>query len=169
MSIRINKLWHVPAYCLTVGVASYYIMILLTSTFALVTSPDGSLSVNTTLHTVFSFLLFALTLIIGTFLFRKHSRLELFLSASTLVIPLLALQLIQFIAIDSTLATQLGLLLAYLTEWSRCISQFISITTGSLWTGAFATCFCPYLFVLFGANRSMNSPNPSPIDNFYPR
>lgn len=153
MSIRINKLWQVPAFFLAVGVIGYYIMVLLTSIFALITSPDGTFSVNTTLRAVFSFLLFAFILILGALLFHKHSRLELFLSASTIVIPLLILQLIQFIANGGALATKLGLLLTYLTEWSRCISQFIPKITGSLWAGAFTACFCPYLLILFGKKR----------------
>lgn len=149
MKIRIGQLWKVPVYCAAAGYVGFYLFVYALSAFAVEILPDGSAVTNTVLSSLFSFLVFALSLLIGYFLFRTVTKKELCLSASIAAVLLLGLHLF-CLSGSSPLVTQAGLILAYVTEWSRFISHSCYLLTGSDWLDALVSCLAPYLFVLFG-------------------
>lgn len=150
MKVRIGQLWKVPVYCAAAGYIGFYLLVYALSAFAVEIQPDGSAVTNTVLSSLFSFLIFALSLLIGYFFFRTMTKKEVFWSASIGAVLLLGLHLFS-LAGSSPLVTQAGLFLAYVTEWSRFISHGCYLLTGSDWLDALVSCLSPYLFVLFGS------------------
>lgn len=150
MKPRISQLWKVPVFCAAAGYLGLYLLVYAYSALAVTVHPDGTATINDLVANLLMAALFLITLAIGYFLFRKLTKVEILLSAGITSLVLLILQCIQLFFTGSTLDLKLGMLLVYLTEWSRIISQLCYLITKNAWVGAFVVCLAPFVFVPFG-------------------
>lgn len=134
MKTRISRLWKVPVFCLAAGFLSFYANVFLVSRFAVVQLPDGSLTANPTLTTLFSALFLILSLVLGNHLLRNMTPKERFLSALIQVVFLL-------VSLPS------AMLSTYATEWSRLIDRIVFAMTDNIYLTAILSCFAPLLLV----------------------
>lgn len=120
---------------------------------AIVTLPDGVISIDLTRQVIVYGIVFLAALSVGAVVLRSMTRKEIALSATIIAAFQLALVAIELAAGGMT--GPLGTALWYLTqssEWSHFLSQLLLKFGGTdlLWDGAFLDSLAPYLFVFFG-------------------
>lgn len=156
-----KTLWQVPKICLIGGIVAHFSMIWLFGRFALVTLPDGTLTVSWIRQMIIYGLFFLAVLLVGGLAFlRKLTRREIFCSASVVVIYGSVLLFVQWALGLTTGVGAVVLLRLWLPmEWSDFISPLIAEgiaraghveNSVNLWIGAAIQLFVPYLFILFG-------------------
>ncbi|MBU5626435.1 hypothetical protein KQI82_05800 [Oscillibacter sp. MSJ-2] len=151
--MRKHTLWRVPAYCAAAGVVSRQLIIRWLGRLAVVTLPDGVVSIDLTRQLIVYGIVFLAALSVGAMILRSMTRKEIALSATIIVAFQLALAAFELAAGGMT--ESLGTALWYLSqssEWSHFLSQLLFKAGGMdfLWAGVFLDGLAPYLFILFG-------------------
>ena len=155
MTVRKNTLWKVPIFCIITGFISSYLSTFLTSKFAIAILSDGSVTIDNTRSFIIQGIIFLLVLVIGGFLvFRNMSKIEIFFSASIVVIFQIALIFIQLIFNITTGPGAIFFLNIYqLTEWSNVVTEMLCKVINNGWMCSFISSLTPYLFIPFGKNQ----------------
>lgn len=151
-----KSIWKVPLYCITAGLVSWYAIVRVLGRFAVVTLPDGTITVDHTRSMIVYGAVFIAALLIGGLVFfRRMTKKEIFLSASIVVAFDLAATLIQWaFGLTTGPGAVVFLYIDQCFEWSGIISQLVFAASDSVWAGAFAETLVPYLFILFGRKQA---------------
>lgn len=152
MSIRINTLWKVPAFCVVAGFFTYSMAFYGLRKLAIVSLPDGSVAMDDTRVLLLYGALFVGTVLLGGLVFFRHmTRKELLLSASIVALYRVVLLLVQWSLRDTAGPSTIWML--YLLrpfEWCSFLSQVGFMVRNAHWISIILEVLSPYLFVSFG-------------------
>ena len=142
---RLN-LWKVPAYGMLSGFMCHLLLVYVLGRLAIVTLPDGSITVDNGRWMLLSAILFVIVLAVGWVLFRALPRRELLVSASILV----GLNVL-FGVLSAATNGSFGFFWYSLSEWDSIVSQLLHAAGMNMWASTIITWLLPpYIFVLFG-------------------
>ena len=156
MTVRKNTLWKVPIFCIITGFISFYLSVFLMSKFAIAILSDGSVTIDDTRSFIIQGIIFLLVLVIGGFLvFRNMSKIEIFFSASIVVIFQIALIFIQLIFNITTGpgAIYFFYIINLINVWSNAVTEILCKVINNVWICSFISSLTPYLFIPFGKNQ----------------
>jgi hypothetical protein len=137
--------WKVPLYCMLASWICFQLEIRFLGQLAIITLPDGSISMDNTRWMILSgVLLLAVVLIGGLVFFRRMTRREIFFSASVMVALNIVLGLISY------KQSMVGFYWSELTEWNSIISEVLYRLNLHAWLIEVICWLPPYIFVPFG-------------------
>ena len=132
---RLN-LWKVPAYGMLSGFMCHLLLVYVLGRLAIVTLPDGSITVDNGRWMLLSAILFVIVLAVGWVL----------VSASILV----GLNVL-FGVLSAATNGSFGFFWYSLSEWDSIVSQLLNAAGVNMWASTIITWLLPpYIFVLFG-------------------
>ncbi|MDD3164395.1 MAG: hypothetical protein PHS97_00895 [Oscillospiraceae bacterium] len=139
-----NGWWKIPAYCLVAGFVCFWLMVRVLGRFAMVTLPDGVITINSAISIVLSLIEFVAAVLIGGVWFcRKMTRRALLASATIAA----AMYVLLGVVSQATNGT-ISMWYCVASEWCSAVGQ---LTNGlGPWPSAILQWLSPYVFVLFG-------------------
>lgn len=152
MKAKMSIIWKVPVFCAVAGVIAYYLVVFWLGRFAIVTLPDGTITVDHTRELIIYGAMFVVTLIFGGLVFfRNMTQKEIFFSATIIVAVGLMMNLTQW-AFNLTTGTGAVFFMyaSRIFEWSSVVQLLVYRVSGNIWIGAFIGSLTPYLFIPFG-------------------
>ena len=139
--------WKVPLYSVAASWVCFQLKVRFLGKWAIVTLPDGSISMdNTRWKIVSAVLFFAIVCTGGFLLFRKMTRKEIFCSASVLVAFNIVVGLIAY-----KMQGMASMYFAEFTDWDSFLSGLLFQITQNAWISTvIGWILLPYIFLLFG-------------------
>lgn len=151
----LKTVWQVPLFCLIAAWVDLHILAIPLIRMAMVTQPDGTVTVDRTGTMIAYAVIFVINAIAAWFCFRKRKRRELFWSAALLTVYGLLLLLAQWIFQITT--GPIALWFYYLhrpfdafTFPDQLLADLCFRLSDSVWLPSVLCCFMPFLFVLLG-------------------
>jgi hypothetical protein len=127
---------------------------------AIVSTPNGGVTLDKTRVLLLYGVLFVGMLLLGGLVFFRHmTRREIFLSASIVVLYRVIFLLIQWAlrgATGSSVIWMIYLLRPF--EWCSFLTQIVSLASYNPWVSSSIEVLVPYLFVLFGKGEGGRVP-----------
>lgn len=150
-----KTIWRVPAITVIGGYIGWYVLVRLL-TFALVTQPDGTITVDVDrqlmIYGAYTVLFVGIT---GFLFLRKLSRKDIFQSATVVVVFVLLMTAGSYLI--GQISGEKAAMMIYFTmpfEWMDFPRTLLYRITGEYTLlGSVLRSFMPYLFVLFGKNE----------------
>ena len=153
--VRKKTLWKVPVFCVVAGIIAYYLIVSILGRFAVVTLPDGSISINSTKSLLISGVLLLAALLAGKWFLRGMTCKELFFSASIVVLYGLILLLVQWAFQLTTGPAAVWLVYLFRPfEWCSAVGQALFKLTDHLWLSSMLEMFSPYLLIVLGKKQA---------------
>ena len=143
--------WKVSVYCIAASWVCFQMKVRFLGRWAIVTLPDGSISMDNTRWMIGSAVLFlAIVCIGGFFLFRKMTRKEIFCSASVLVAFNIVAGLIAY-----KMQGMASMYFVEFTDWASFLSNLLFPITQNAWIPTvIGWILPPYIFLLFGKKEA---------------
>ncbi len=145
--------WKVTAYCTAASLASFYLYVYVLGRFALVTTPDGAVTADSTRVIIVCGILFAAIVAFGGLVFfRRMTRRETALSAAVYA-GLGAV--IWLIASTAGISGQAAVLCAQLMDWHSFAALLLTELSVPDWLSSAAVyLLLPFVFVPFARGKN---------------
>lgn len=155
MKPRISQLWKIPFLCTASGYLTYFIYLsTILIDYAL---PDDSIVTVGFITAILTISQFIVTLVVGYFMFRNMTKLEILLSSTIMFLILFVITLMLYLSVACTRGILFSLVLMPLGIWSRIILLLCNHVIENAWVGQFINCLVPFLFVPFGKSKAKAS------------
>ena len=149
-----KTLWVVPVFCVAAGWFCFQLEFRVFGRLAIVTLPDGTITVDNRRWLVISAARFALTLAVGGLLvFRRMTRKEVMRSACVMFV----FSAVWGLTVQFTQISWLSIGYSEVHTWCDVVSQVLLRWNVDQWVSAVLLWAAPFLFVPFGKKKPESS------------